>query len=122
MSGPGKDARMRRLFFAFLLLLVSGCANIAVKTEGNRIDKSMVTELRPGVTTREKVLELFGEPQEAEYSEGRERLVYIYREKKVPVYLGLIENETKGKEIITTLEIILDDNRVYSYRFSSSRN
>ncbi len=113
---------MKRFFIILLIVVISGCARIEVRTEGNSIDRSLVTELKPGVTTKEEVLKIFGEPSEAEYNEGRERLVYTYREVKMPVYLGLIENATKSKETVTTLEIILENNRVSSYRFSSSRN
>lgn len=107
------------LFFMGLL----GCAAVKVNSEGNKIDKSQVLNLKPGSTTRQTVIETFGSPANITYENNEEKMVYIYKEKKTPYYLnGLVENEAQSRETTTTLELRLRDGIVYSYNFKSSEN
>ena len=93
------------------------------RTEGTRIDKSKVLEIKPGSTTRQAVIEAFGSPTEVSYENSEERMVYTFKEKKVPAYLGgVVENEVRGSESKTTLELVFRDNVVWSYGFKSAGN
>ncbi len=113
---------MKRLFLALPVLLLLGCS-VANKTEGTKIDRNSVLNLKPGATTRQMVIESFGPPSAINYENNEEKLTYTFREKSVPVYMGgLVENETRGKESLTTLELVIKDNVVYSYRFKSAEN
>lgn len=113
---------MRR-FLAIIpvLILLTGCTTI-VKTEGNRIDKSRLANLKPGETTRQMIFEYFGTPTSIENENNEEKMVYVFREKKVPALGNLVENELRATESVSTLELVLRDNVVYSYRFKSSEN
>ncbi len=114
---------MNRLFLALPVLMLLGCATVATRSEGNKIDKAQVLNLKPGVTTRQMVLETFGPPANITFDNNEEKMMYIFKEKKTPSYLnGLIESEAQSKESTTTLEVILRSDVVYSYRYKSSEN
>ncbi|MBI5644340.1 MAG: hypothetical protein HY954_12805 [Deltaproteobacteria bacterium] len=114
---------MKKIIFTIALLFAAaGCATV-MRTEGNKIEKNSVLNLKPGTTTRQMVLESFGAPSNINNENNEEKLVYVFKEKKIPVYLGgIIENETKKSESVTTLELIIRDNILYSYRFKSAEN
>ncbi len=114
---------MKRFLLALpLMLTIIGCS-VASRTEGTKIDRNLVLNLKPGATTRQMVIDAFGAPSAINYENNEEKFTYTFKEKAVPVYLGgLVENETKGKESLTTLELVLKDDIVYSYRFKSAEN
>ncbi|OGP15367.1 MAG: hypothetical protein A2054_10545 [Deltaproteobacteria bacterium GWA2_55_10] len=104
------------------ILLIAGCMSVT-KTEGTRIDRSKVLELKPGATTRQAVIAAFGTPTEISYENNEEKMVYSFREKKMPAYFGgLVENEALRKEAVTSLELVFRNDVVWSYRFKSSEN
>jgi outer membrane protein assembly factor BamE (lipoprotein component of BamABCDE complex) len=112
---------MRHLLAALAAASIVGCTAMETTTEGTRIRKDSVVDLRPGVTTRERVIETFGEPAETGFRDGDERLYYVYREKSVPSYAsGVIENQAAGAETETTLEVIIREGVVLSYSFKST--
>lgn len=114
---------MKKLLLILPLVIIIGCASLAKRTQGTRIDKDKVMNIKPGTTTRQMVLEAFGQPTELSVEGSEEKLVYVFKEKATPAYFGgLVENEVQSKDSVTTLELILKDNIVYSYRFKSSEN
>lgn len=108
---------MKRLMTALTALLVFGCTAVTIQTDGNPIDKTRLSSIKPGTTTRHAVIEAFGTPTETTLSENLEKIVYVYKEKKAPVYLGVIQNQTRATVEITTLEFTLQEGVVDSYRF-----
>lgn len=114
---------MKRILIAAIAgLMLAGCAAVT-KTEGMKVDREKVLELKPGVTTRQAVLQTFGSPTEVVYENNEERLSYVYKEKKTPAYLGgMVENDAMTREKKTVLEIVLKDDVVYTYRYKSSEN
>lgn len=113
---------MKRLIIALIpaMLLAAGCTAVT-KTEGTKIDRAKVLELKPGSTTRQAVIAAFGTPTEISYENNEEKMVYSFKEKKVPAYLGgLVENEALRKEAATVLELVFRNDVVWSYRFKSS--
>lgn len=113
---------MKKLITLILALALTGCVSIS-RTEGARIDRAKVLELKPGATTRQAVIESFGNPTEVTFENNEEKMVYTFKEKKTPAYLGgLVENEVKSTVDATTLELVFRDNIIYSYRFKSSQN
>jgi len=105
------------------LAALSGCTTVVAKGDGPKIDKALVMELKPGVTDKKAVIGAFGEPAEASSANNEEKLLYIYKEKKTPVYLGgLIENQAGEVSVNTTLEIILKDGVVNSYKYKSGKD
>src|SRR5574337_1095952 len=114
---------MKRILLTFSLIALLGCAAVKVNSEGAKIDKAQVLNLKPGTTTRQTVIETFGAPTNITYENNEEKMTYIYKEKKTPYYLnGLVESEAQSKESTTTLELRLRDGIVYSYNFKSSEN
>jgi len=89
---------MKKLLLIFLCLGLVGCA-----TYGKPIKKSAVEEMQKGVTTKEEVIEKFGQP-DTTYFDANNRLVYSYHAVKVnntawnfiPV-VNLIHSEMKMK-------------------------
>ncbi|MBI5970504.1 MAG: hypothetical protein HY884_05060 [Deltaproteobacteria bacterium] len=116
-------ACIKRLIIASAALAaLSGCATVVVKGDGSKIDKTQVMELKPGVTDKKTVITAFGEPAEVSSANNEEKLVYIYKEKMTPVYLGgLIENQAGMVLVNTTLEIILKDGVVNSYKYKTGQ-
>jgi outer membrane protein assembly factor BamE (lipoprotein component of BamABCDE complex) len=114
---------MKRILIAVVAgLMLAGCASVT-KTEGVKVDREKVLELKPGVTTRQAVLEAFGAPSEVINENNEERLSYVFKEKKTPSYLGgMVENEVISREKKTVLEVVLRNDVVYSYRYKSSEN
>lgn len=113
---------MKRILTTVCALLLIGCA-VTTRTEGTRIEKDHVLDLKPGTTTRQAVIEAFGAPTNTTYENKEEKLIYVFKERKVPVYLGgLVENETQKKESVSTLELVIRENIVYSYKFKNTEN
>lgn len=112
---------MKRAAIAFLAgLMLVGCAAVT-RTEGIKVDREKVLELKPGVTTRQSVLQSFGAPSEVSFENGEERMSYVFKEKKTPALLGgVVENEVISKEKKTVLELVFRNDVVYSYRYKSS--
>lgn len=112
---------MKKIFiFAISAALFSGCAGTVIRNEGTKIDRAKVLDLKPGATARQTVLDTFGNPDNINFQNNEEKMTYIFKEKKTPSYLGgLIENEVRSTESANTLEIVLRNGVVYSYRFRS---
>jgi len=114
---------MRRLLPAVIAVVLMGCATPSVRIEGRLIDKAKVLEIRPGETTRTTIIETFGNPVKISSEGDTEKMIFLYRERKVPAYFGgLVENETSGRVTTTTLEVTLSNGVVQSYNFNSTRN
>ena len=112
---------MKRLLMALPLVFIVGCSGFATKTEGTKIEKESVLQIEPGKTTRQMILDAFGEPTSTAYEDGTERLTYVFKEKKVPSYLyGLIENETRATKATKTLEVTISEDVVRTFRFKSA--
>ena len=112
---------MKRLLMALPLVFIVGCAGIATKTEGTKIKKESVLQIEPGKTTRQMIISEFGEPSSVTTENGMEKMTYLFKEKKVPSYLGgLVENETRSKEETKTLEVTISEDLVRTFRFKSA--
>lgn len=114
---------MKRVTIALMAgLLLIGCASVT-KTEGVKVDREKVLELKAGVTTRQSVLQAFGAPTEVSFENNEERMSYVFKEKKTPAYLGgIVENDVISREKKTVLELVFKNDVVYSYRYKSSEN
>lgn len=114
---------MKRILIAMITgLMLAGCASVT-KTEGIKVDREKVLELKPGVTSRQAVLQAFGAPSEVSFENNEERMSYIFREKKTPAYFGgIVENDVISREKKTVLELVFKNDVVHSYRYKSSEN
>lgn len=113
---------MKRIFALAFFVLLAGCTTV-VHTQGKKIDRDRVLEIKTGETTRADVLSTFGTPTDIVVENNEEKLIYVFKEQRVPGYLGgLVESEVQGRESVTTLELVLRNDIVYSYRFRSSEN
>ncbi|MBI5235609.1 MAG: hypothetical protein HY886_05100 [Deltaproteobacteria bacterium] len=102
-------------------LLIAGCSAPIIKSEGARIDKALILNLKTGSTTKAEALEAFGTPNEVRAEHGEEKLLYVFNETVTPTYLGgLVENKLKTERTTATLELILKDSIVYSYNFKTT--
>ena len=108
-------------YFAILsiLTILAACTTMKATSEGYKITKEQVEEIKPGVTTKDNIIDAFGNPTNVEQKEdGTEVLTYTYKEKKTPTYLkGLIINERGSTATTATLEIVMKDGTVLSYNF-----
>lgn len=108
----------------FMSLSLTGCKSaMDLRPEGKKINRSDVVSMKPGATTRESVLSLFGNPDSSIKDGDQETLVYVYKEKRVPTYAGgLIENRMLARTVKTTLEIVLKDDKLFSYRYTNTED
>lgn len=114
---------MKTINIAVILsaLLIAGCSAPLIKSEGVRIDKAQILNLKTGFTTRAEVLESFGPPSEVTSEGGEEKILYVFNETVTPTYLGgLVENELKAERTTTALELVLRGSIVYSYSFKTT--
>lgn len=111
---------MKKTLLAVLAVTLLGCTMIQTRTEGRRLDSAQVLQLRPGVTTRQAAIDLFGAPTAITYEDGTELLLYTYKEEKVPSYFGgLLIVESRGTEERSTLMLKIKDGIVHSYKFNN---
>ena len=111
------------IIVAVFALALAGCASAIVQTEGVKIDRAQALNIKIGSTTRQDVLQTFGSPTAVNNENNEEKMVYVFRKKTVPTYFGgLIESEAQRKEASSTLEIVLRNGVVDSYRFKSMEN
>ena len=116
---PACKRRLKNLLLALPVIALVGCAGtVATKPTGTAIDKERVIEIQPGKTTREKVVETFGQPSEVRIEGTTETLVYVYKEMKTKTYLeGLVESEVNAKTRTTTLTVVIKDGVVDEYNY-----
>ena len=111
---------MKRAFLAVLVLVMLGCTMVETRTEGRRLDSAEIMQLKPGITTRQAAIDLFGAPTEITNEDGEEHLVYTFKEKKIPSYFGgLLVNESNVTEEASTLMLVIRDGVVFSYKFNN---
>lgn len=114
---------MKKIILAVIVLSLLGCAAADKRSYGPRFDRDQVLAIKPGVTTRDGILTMFGKPGEVSSAAGQETLIYVFQEKSVPSYLGgLVVDETRSKTSTSTLTIILKDDVVYSFDFKRVEN
>ncbi|MBI5327867.1 MAG: hypothetical protein HZB80_06200 [Deltaproteobacteria bacterium] len=111
----------------FIFIVLHACASISsisisstkIRSEGNKITKEQVEEIKPGITTKNAITDTFGPPQKTDSkTDGTEILIYTYVEKKIPAYFGeFIVNERQSRVTTITLEITIKHGLVLSYNF-----
>lgn len=107
-----------KLLLILPFITIAGCVGVVSKPEGRRIEKSQALEIKPGVTTKEMIITVFGQPTETKTEGAAETLVYVFKEHKTPTYVGgLIESELSSKDQTTTLEVVIKENLVDEYRY-----
>lgn len=115
---------MARLLLALVLCgILAGCATYVTRTEGARIGEKELMALKPGETTRDALLKTFGTPADVTYKDGKEMMVFKYKEIKTPTYLGgKVESELQSKVKLTTLEVTLTKGIVTSYSLKNEED
>ncbi|MEK6599461.1 MAG: hypothetical protein AABY52_03850 [Deltaproteobacteria bacterium] len=117
----------KTLMIIIVAMTVTACASISsvkVKTEGVKITREQIDEIKPGSTTKNDIIETFGNPIKMESkTDGTDVLTYTYTEKKTPTYFGeFIVNERQNKVTTITLEVIIKDGLVLSYNFKKQED
>ena len=107
------------------MIAATGCSSAMTRktesVEGARIERQAVIDgIKPGETTRQTVIDAFGPPTSVSAEDGSEKITYEFKEKKVPVYFGVVENETARTETSATLEVIFKGDIVSSFRYRAS--
>lgn len=111
---------MKRLMtIALISITITACTSIKIQSEGNKITRAQAEGVKPGLTTRNIIIDTFGKPAKIESkTDGTEVLIYTYTEKKTPAYFGgFIVNERQSRVATTTLEVTIKDGLVLSYNF-----
>ncbi len=105
-----------------LISLLAGCTTVDTRTRGRRIQSDSVMQIKPGVTTKSSAIDLFGNPTEITHSDGIETFIYKYEEERTPIYFGgLLQLESQKRTYSKSLELVIKDGIVYSYKFSRDK-
>ncbi len=119
--GRSSSALLYSVFLAMLIgsVILTGCATVELGREGMKIEEKNIKKIMPGSTTRQEVIEAFGEPKEIiEKTAGREELFFEHKVNEAPTYLGgLVIDKKRAREQKSTLMVIIKDNIVESYRY-----
>lgn len=106
------------IIFVFILF-TSGCTTLTEST-GKDIKEEPGKVILLGTTTKADIIRIFGEPSKATAEGGKEELVYEFEKTETPTYLGgLVVGEAGKVTTIKTLEIVIQDGMVKSYRFEA---
>lgn len=109
---------MKKILLTMFLAAIIGCSAAIVKTEGVKLDRDEISKIEAGVSTRADVIDLLGEPSDIYVDDGYEKLIYLFKEKKTPTYVGgLVESELGGRTTTKTLEVVIKDGIATSYKF-----
>ena len=102
-----------------IIFILPACASTKIQSEGNKITREQAEGIKPGITTKNVVIDTFGNPSKIDSKpDGTEVLTYTYTEKRTPTYFGeFIVNERESQRITITLEITIQDGLVSSYNF-----
>lgn len=112
---------MKKLFVLISFLALSGCSTVMLSSEGTGIDKSKLSSLKLGETSRQDVVDSFGPPSETQSVEGGEKIVYTFKARKAPTFFfGVIQNDAGALEESTILEVNIKDGVVESYKYKST--
>ncbi len=100
--------RYLSLVLVLLLVLAVGCGKII---EGKKIDGAKTKEIMAPGTDANKVVQMFGEPQQKEnLANGETKYIYYYRESRRMLW----HTPPKDQE---RLEVFLKGNEVQRYRY-----
>ncbi len=111
---------MKKAFVAVLAVALIGCTTVEILTEGRRLDNAHILQIKPGITTRQSAIDLFGAPTAISNEDGEELLLYTFKEEKIPSYLGgLVVDESRVTEEKSSLVLKIRDGIVYSYKFNN---
>ncbi|MBE9528907.1 MAG: hypothetical protein IME99_06685 [Proteobacteria bacterium] len=101
-----------------LATILTGCTTVETHSRGRRIQSDSVMQIKPGVTTKDSAVDLFGNPTEITHADGVDTFIYKYEEEKTPIYFGgLVQMESQRRTYSKSLELTIKDGIVYSYRF-----
>jgi outer membrane protein assembly factor BamE (lipoprotein component of BamABCDE complex) len=97
---------MRSAVIALLVLALGGCAS----TEGAPFPGERVDEIRRGVTSREKIREMFGQPWQVGMEDGQPAWRYVFARRSS-------SGEVDARDLVILFD---DEGRVISYRFHTT--
>lgn len=87
---------MRRIFFAFILILLASCSSGNVSVHGNAIDKNDMSYIEVGETSKNDMIMMFGHPTTKSSIDG-EKWYYISQSIK---YHSFMRPEVTNRETI----------------------
>lgn len=103
-----------------ILVLVTGCSTARVESTGRDIKEEPAKMIKAGVTTREEIIRIFGEPSRISKTDVSEELVYESRKEETPTYVGGLVIDEAGKSVtLKRLEILIQNGVVQSYKFEA---
>jgi outer membrane protein assembly factor BamE (lipoprotein component of BamABCDE complex) len=112
-----------KVLLLILTISLAGCTTVETETKGRRIQSDSVMQIKPGITTRASIINLFGNPTEISHVDGVETFLYTYKEEKTPLFFGgLLQLESQKRSSSKSLELVIKDGIVLSYRFLREKN
>ena len=100
--------RYLSLVLVLLLVLAVGCGKVI---EGKKIDGSKTKDILAPGTDANKIVQMFGEPQQKEnLANGETKYIYYYRESRRMLWHSAPKDQER-------LEVFLKGNEVQRYRY-----
>ncbi len=111
---------MSKWIIVVLCLILVGCTTTRKSTFGRDFDSSKITSVKKGLSTRNNVLRIYGEPSDKQLDENsNEKWIYLYSVKINNI--SLWDYSSRGDSRTKKLEIIFNPNGiVQNYVFSDS--
>lgn len=118
---------MKKALFIITLLLSTGCASLdpIVIEKGAEIDKEQIndTNIKPGLTTKENIIMLFGEPYSViNLGRNNEKMVYkhdVLTKPQKKIFGQIVVDRERITRKTTTFDIYIEKGFVtrYNYHF-----
>ncbi len=116
---------MKKVLFVISLLILTGCAGLdpIVITKGAEIDREQINEtnIKPGLTTKENLILLFGEPYEViDLGNYNVKLVFLHdviTKPRKKVFGQVVVDTAKTTRKTTRFEVFLDRGFVTRYQY-----
>ncbi len=107
--------RYLSVVWVLLLTLAVGCGQIV---EGRRINDAMTKNILAPGTDENKIVEMFGQPQQKEnLGNGENKYIYYYRTRRPLLFFN---HANANPNDLQRLEIFLKGNEVQQYRYVSA--
>ncbi len=110
---------MKYVIIFFTLVMLSGCASY-----GKEIKQSSVNQIQRGITTKQEIINAFGNPDGTYFDRDNKLIMYYYAGKMKPSawnfvpLVGLVHSEINMQNQMLT--IILDKNNIVEeYSFTN---
>lgn len=112
--------KRKAVSMGLIMFFIAGCATMKIENSGTEIKEEPAKVIKVGVTTRQEIIKLYGEPLKSVSNDGSEELVYEFRRVETPVYLGgHVIGEASKSVTVKNLKVVILKGVVQSYKYET---